>query len=137
MIDGQKIYGKANINEVIASIPPDPNSEALHRAQILIKTSTIRVVVVTMLEGGELQEHSAPGPITIHALDGAIDVEVEGEKHSLNAGELISMAPGVRHAVRCVKEGSFLLTIGVFMREPDPGGHDTDIEKHDRLLEGQ
>ena len=28
MIDGLKIYGKADLNEVIASLPPDPDSEA-------------------------------------------------------------------------------------------------------------
>lgn len=123
MDEGKKIYGKVNINEVAASLPPDPDSAARHRAEILIKTDTIRVVVVTMLEGGELQEHTAPGPITIHALDGSIEVTVEGEPHALSAGELISLAPGVKHAVRGVTKGSFLLTIGVFTRVPDPGGH--------------
>lgn len=126
MVEGQKIYGKANINEVIASLPPDPQSEARHRANTLIKTSTIRVVVVTMLEGGVLQEHTASGPITIHILDGTMEVDVEGETHTLNVGELISLAPGVRHAVRCQRAGAFLLTIGVFLREPDPGGHHHD-----------
>ncbi|HEV2128152.1 MAG TPA: cupin domain-containing protein, partial [Thermomicrobiales bacterium] len=122
MIEGQKIYGRADISEVIASIPPDPNSEARHRANTLIKTSTLRVVVVTMLEDGELQEHTAPGPITIHTIEGSMEVDVEGEAHPLDAGELISLAPGVRHAVRCTRDGAFLLTIGVFLREPDPGG---------------
>ena len=137
MIDGKKIYGKADLTEVIASIPPDPDSEALHRAKIIFKTSTIRVVVVTMLEGGELQEHTAPGPITIHALEGTIDVSVEGESNILEAGGIIALAPGVRHAVRCLKQGNFLLTIGIFLREPDRGGHHEEIEDHDRFLERQ
>lgn len=136
MIDGLKIYGKADLDEVIATIPPDPDSEARHRAQIVFKTNTIRVVVVTMLEGGELQEHAAPGPITIHALEGTIDVTVEGESNVLDAGEIIALAPGVRHGVRCLKSGNFLLTIGIFLREPDRGGRQ-DIEEHDRLLESK
>jgi quercetin dioxygenase-like cupin family protein len=65
-----------------------------------------------------------------------MDVDVEGESHVLNAGELISLAPGVQHAVRCVKDGSFLLTIGVMTRVPDPGGRH-EIEHHDRFLAGQ
>ncbi len=123
MDEGQKVYGTARLAEAIAAIPPDPGTVARHRAETLIKTDTIRVVLVTMLEGGELQEHAAPGPITIHALEGAIDVDVDGTAHSLNAGELIALAPGVRHAVRCLKEGAFLLTIGVMTRVPDKGGH--------------
>lgn len=128
MDEGATIYGQANIAEVLATIPPDPDSEARHRAQILIKTDTIRVVLVSILEGGELQEHTAPGPITIHALEGAIDVSVEGAAHTLNAGELISLAPGVRHAVRGLRDGAFLLTIGVMTRVPDPGGHHVESE---------
>ncbi|MDQ4045497.1 MAG: cupin domain-containing protein [Chloroflexota bacterium] len=132
MIEGQKIYGKASVSDVIASLPPDPDSEARHRANTLIKTSTLRVVVVTMLQGGELQEHTAPGPIMIHVIEGGMEVDVEGETHPLDSGELISLAPGVRHAVRCVKDGAFLLTIGVFLREPDPGGRHGSTEEHDR-----
>lgn len=134
-MEGKHVYGRANINEVIASLPPDPESEARHRANTIFKTSTIRVVVVTMLEGGELQEHTAPGPITIHALEGSIDVTVEGKSNVLDAGEIIALAPGVRHAVRCLRDGAFLLTIGIFLREPDKGGHHDAIEEHDRFLE--
>ena len=136
MDEGKKIYGKANLANELSAIPPVPDSEARHRAHTLVKTDTIRVVVVSILEGGQLLDHSAPGPITIHALEGAIDVDVDGESHVLNAGELISLAPGVRHAVTGVKDGSFLLTIGVMTRVPDPGGHRA-IEEHDRFLAGQ
>lgn len=127
--EAQDIYGKVNLHEVIAAFPPDPNSEARHRANILIKTDTIRVVLVTMLEGGGLQEHSAPGPITVQVLAGSIDFSVEGKSNIMGEGELISLAPGVRHAVRGIEDGAFLLTIGVFMRKPDPGGHHADVEE--------
>jgi quercetin dioxygenase-like cupin family protein len=132
MDESNKVYGSANLADAIAAIPPDPGTAARHRAETLIKTDTIRVVLVTMLEGGELQEHKAPGPITIHTLEGTIDVEVEGASHALNAGELIALAPGVRHAVRCLKEGAFLLTIGVMTRVPDQGGH--HVEANDAGL---
>lgn len=130
--EGHKIYGKANLNEVIAGFPPDPNREARHRANLLIKTDTIRVVLVTMLKDGGLQEHSAPGPITVQVLSGSIEFSVEGEESTtMREGDLISLAPGVRHAVRGIEDGAFLLTIGVFMRTPDPGGHDGDTPESD------
>lgn len=131
-----KVYGVANLPGGIESFPPDPNSKARHRANILVKTDTIRVVLVTMLKDGELQEHSAPGPITVQVLKGAIDFSVDDEEHLMQEGDLISLAPGVRHAIRGVEDGAFLLTIGVFMRNPDPGGRQS-IEQHDRLLDQQ
>ncbi len=131
--DEEKIYGIANLPGGIESFPPDPTTKARHRANILVKTDTIRVILVTMLKDGELQEHSAPGPITVQVLKGAIDFSVDDEEHLMQEGDLISLAPGVRHAVRGVEDGAFLLTIGAFIREPDPGGRQ-DPEDHDRFL---
>jgi quercetin dioxygenase-like cupin family protein len=38
-------------------------------------------------------------------------VSVAGEPRDLTAGQLIALAPGVRHAVRAEADGAFLLTI--------------------------
>ncbi len=116
------VYGTFNLDEVIGELPPDPDSEARHRAEILVKTDTLRVVLVTMLSGGHMHRHAAPGPITIHVLRGAMNVTVEGETHTLGAGEMISLAPHVMHAVEGVEDGAFLLTIAHLSRIPDEGG---------------
>jgi quercetin dioxygenase-like cupin family protein len=120
--EAKKVNARVSLPEVILSFPPDPNSKARHRANLLVKTDTIRVVLVTMLEGGALQEHSAPGPITVQVLAGTIDFLVDGESDIMSKGDLISLAPGVRHAVRGLKDGAFLLTIGVHADKPDSGG---------------
>lgn len=125
MEQGEQVYGTFSLIGESRKFPPDPDSKARHRAETLVKISTLRVVLVTILEGGELQEHAAPGPITIQVLQGRISLSVEGEDRELSAGELISLAPGVRHAVRGVEDGAFLLTIAHLSREPDQGGrHD-------------
>lgn len=118
----EQIWGEFTLVDEIERYPPDPESAARHRAEILIKTSTMRLVLVTMLSGGELHEHTAPGPITIQVLRGAVRVSVEGEPREMHAGQLISLAPGVRHAVYCIEDGAFLLTIAQLTRTPDPGG---------------
>lgn len=122
------IYGLADLNKEIDRFPPDPDSAARHRAEILIKTDTLRVVLVTMLSGGTMHEHPAPGPITVHVLRGAIAITVDGQAHELVEGQLISLAPGVEHAVDGVEDGAFLLTIAHLSRTPDPGGSDEDPE---------
>jgi len=118
----ETIYGTFNLHEVIDEFPPDRESAARHRAEILVKTDTLRVVLVTILSGGRLHEHEAPGPITIQVLRGAVNVSVAGEPRVLGAGELISLAPGVEHAVEGVEDGAFLLTIAHLSRVPDEGG---------------
>lgn len=121
-LTGMQSYETFNLREVISQYPPDPNSAARHRAEILVKSDTVRVVLVTAVSGGGLHEHSAPGPITIHVIEGSFAVTVDGQRQTLSDDEVMIMAPGVQHAVECVDDGAFLLTIAHLSRIPDPGG---------------
>ena len=122
MTDSNPLYQVVNLTDVIQEFPPDPNTEARHRAEILVKSDTLRVVLVTALTEGRLHEHSAPGPITVHVLSGRFTLTIDGEPNEMGAGELAIVAPGVRHAVDCVDNGAFLLTIAHLSRVPDQGG---------------
>jgi quercetin dioxygenase-like cupin family protein len=121
---GMRSYETFNLREVISRYPPDPNSVARHRAEILVKSDTLRVVLVTALSGGTLHDHSAPGPITIHVVEGSFALTVDGQRQVITADEVAVLAPGVDHAVECVDDGSFLLTIAHMSRIPDQGGED-------------
>lgn len=109
MIDG--FLGMFTIDDEIETYSPG-DTEAGRRAETLIKTDGLRVVLVTMRTGISLHEHVAPGPITIHVLRGRFVVTFGNEERDLNSGDLISLASGVRHAVRTIENGAFLLTIG-------------------------
>jgi quercetin dioxygenase-like cupin family protein len=125
MTQSSQVLGLADLEAEIVRFPPDPDSLARHRAETLIKTDTLRVVLVTMLSGGTMHEHAAPGPITIQVLRGAIKLTIDDAPQELRAGHLISLAAGVEHAVDGVEDGAFLLTIAHLSRTPDPGGtHD-------------
>jgi quercetin dioxygenase-like cupin family protein len=65
-----------------------------------------------MRAGITLHEHTAPGPITIHALRGQFVVTFEDQERELGPGNIISLSAGVRHAVNTLADGAFLLTIG-------------------------
>ncbi len=123
--DDDRIYGTFDLAKVVDEFPPDPNSASLRRAEILVKTDTLRVVLVTMLKDGRMHDHSAPGPITIQVLRGKMNVTWDGGSQQLGAGEMVAMAPGVVHGVEGIEEGAFLLTIAHLSRVPDQGGdHD-------------
>jgi quercetin dioxygenase-like cupin family protein len=122
MMRDESRVGLYDLNAEIERFPPDPGSVARHRAEILIKTTTLRVVLVTMLAGGEMHEHAAPGPTTIQVLRGSIRLTIDDVAQDLNEGNLISLAGGVQHAVNGIADGAFLLTIAHLDYEPDPGG---------------
>ncbi|MCC6791539.1 MAG: cupin domain-containing protein [Thermomicrobiales bacterium] len=105
------LLGSFSIDEEIARFPPG-DTAAGRRAETLIKTDGLRVVLVTMRTGISLHEHVAPGPITIHALRGRFAVTYDDQQRELGPGDIVALAPGVRHAVATIEEGAFLLTIG-------------------------
>lgn len=115
-------YEIFNLDNVIAEFPPDPNTVARHRAEILVKSDTLRVVLVTSLTGGQLREHSAPGPITIQVVEGKFTLTIDGEARLMDSSDIAIVAPGVRHEVTCEEDGAFLLTIAHLSRVPDQGG---------------
>jgi quercetin dioxygenase-like cupin family protein len=119
---GMHGYETFNLREVVSRFPPDPDSAARHRAEILVKSDTLRAVLVTALSGGTLHDHSAPGPITIHVIEGSFLVTINGDRQTISADEVMIMAPGVPHSVECIEDGAFLLTIAHLSRTPDRGG---------------
>ena len=88
-----------------------PHDETGRRAETLVKTPTLRVVLVTMNAGAELNEHTAPSTITVQPLQGRFLFSTADAEQELAPGTLISVEGGVRHAVRCLEQGAFLLTL--------------------------
>jgi quercetin dioxygenase-like cupin family protein len=58
-----------------------------------------------------LHEHEAGGPITIHVLDGELELNAGGETRALRIGALIALDRRVRHAVSSSRGALFLLTL--------------------------
>ncbi len=104
------ILGAFVLDDEIKRFPPEA-AAAGRRAETLIKSDGLRVVLVTLCAGIALHEHTAPGPITIQAVRGRFTVTAGGAQHDLAAGAVIAIEAGARHAVHAVEDGAFLLTI--------------------------
>lgn len=81
-------------------------------AKTLVKEADLRVVLVALRRGARLDEHRAPGPITIQSLAGRLRLRLGGRAVELPAGGLIALERGAPHAVEALEDGAFLLTIG-------------------------
>jgi quercetin dioxygenase-like cupin family protein len=80
-------------------------------ARTIVKQPDLRVVLVSMKAGTRLDEHHAPGTITIHALSGRVRVHVPASKIDLPAGRMVALAETVKHDVEAVGDSAFLLSI--------------------------
>jgi quercetin dioxygenase-like cupin family protein len=117
---GNDVLGTFNLSAEIQRLRP-VEGESGRRAKILVKTDRLRVVLVVMRAGAALHEHAAPGPITIHGLEGQFLVHVGAQEITIAPGGIVSVDADVRHAVAAVEDGAFLLTIGY------PGDAPVDI----------
>ena len=88
------------------------DDEAGRRAEILVKEDDLRVTLVTMRTGVQLDEHAVPVSISIQVLSGRFEVIYDGQSDTLGAGGLIALRKNVPHTVRAVEDGAFLLTLG-------------------------
>ena len=77
----------------------------------LLKSNSLRVLLVAMQAGAKMQEHHSDGRISIHTLSGAIQLHVQQQVRVLRAGQLIALDRSIKHDVEAMEDSVFLLTI--------------------------
>lgn len=80
-------------------------------ATTVINIDELSVVMVAMADNGEIPEHVARGPITIHVLDGSMDIYSDGDRTTLGAGMLMALPRGTPHSATSDEGALFLLTV--------------------------
>ncbi len=82
-----------------------------HTARTLVKQGDLRVVLTAMPARTSLKQHRAEGAVTIHCVDGRMQVGAAGRSLELQPGDLIALDRGVEHSVEALSDCAFLLTI--------------------------
>ncbi|HET9100566.1 MAG TPA: cupin domain-containing protein [Acidobacteriaceae bacterium] len=77
----------------------------------LLKTDTLRIVLMALRAGAALHEHHADGRLSVQVLEGEIDFSAENSKSQLGPGMLLSLGARVPHQVIARSDAALLLTI--------------------------
>nr|WP_197446392.1 cupin domain-containing protein [Tautonia plasticadhaerens] len=90
-----------------------PLGEALAdaRTTTLIKAERLEVLRLVLPAGKEIATHTAPGPITVHCLEGRVAFTVLGEERELGAGRMLHLGAGEPHSLRGIEDASLLVTL--------------------------
>lgn len=80
-------------------------------ARTLVKDADLRVVLIALQAGMRMEEHHAPGRITIQTIVGGLVLRVAGQTVDLPAGHLLTLGPAIPHDVEAREDSAFLLTI--------------------------
>jgi quercetin dioxygenase-like cupin family protein len=95
--------------------------EGRRNAITLRKGEGLNVVLLVMKEGDRLEEHSAPGPITLSVHEGRIRFSAADKDAEVEAGTMVACDAGVRHSVEALGDAVCLLTVATGSERRGPG----------------
>lgn len=79
-------------------------------ALCLYKTDGTQIMLITLKSQAELKRHSAPGPISVQVLKGAISFRTDEIAQELSIGQLLTLEANVPHSVVATDARAFLVT---------------------------
>lgn len=101
-----------NLDEELARLREEKEwREGRRNAITLRKGGGLNVVLLAMRAGDKLEEHSAPGPISLAVREGRIRFTAEDAAIEAGPEALLTCDTGVRHSVEALSDAVCLLTI--------------------------
>ena len=85
-----------------------------HRQITLLHGRTLRLVLFAFDANGQLSVPNAPGPLTLHGLNGSFRVRTADEVYDLSAGHLLLFDAGVSIEIDAIGEADLLLSISMY-----------------------
>ena len=79
----------------------------------LFKATELEVMRLVLEAGKEIPEHSVTGEITIHCLEGAIELRAHGTTQTLRHGEMVYLAGNQPYSIRAQEDASVLMTVSL------------------------
>ncbi|MGE3540277.1 MAG: cupin domain-containing protein [Candidatus Tectimicrobiota bacterium] len=82
-----------------------------HRQSTLVHHAPLSQLLFAFETDGALDNHAAPGVVTLHVLEGRLLVQADGQEYTLRAGQVLVLSPDVLHNVRALEASGLLLTV--------------------------
>ncbi|HLW39470.1 MAG TPA: cupin domain-containing protein [Brumimicrobium sp.] len=78
---------------------------------VILESSFSKEIRITFKKGQLMKEHKTQFPIVVHLLEGSIDFGVEGVKHKLSKGDILTLDGGVPHDLFAHEDSIVRLTL--------------------------
>lgn len=101
-----------DLEQTLEQLRAEPAYTTGRNAITLWKAPHMRVVVLAQQAGNILDDHQAPGPITVHLLQGRVRFATADQSVDLSRGMLLSLDGGIVHRVEALDDSVVLLTLG-------------------------
>jgi len=78
-----------------------------------LKKGPLRVSLIGLDEGGQLEDYAVDGPYTVQCLLGRVRLSVAGREHRLTTGEVLVAEAPMPHDITAEEASVLLLTVAV------------------------
>jgi len=80
-------------------------------SRTLVKREKGTITLFAFDKESALSEHTAPFDALVHVLDGEAEIKIDGNPHTVKAGEAIILPAGHPHALRAVSAFKMILSM--------------------------
>ena len=80
-------------------------------SRTLVKREKGTITLFAFDKENALSEHTAPFDALVHVLDGEAEIKIDGNPHTVKAGQAIILPAGHPHALRAVTPFKMILTM--------------------------
>lgn len=77
----------------------------------ILDTPFSRELRILLQNGQQMKSHTAPYPIIVHVLSGAIDFGVQGDIVALKTGDIITLESSIPHNLKAVEDSEVRLSL--------------------------
>lgn len=110
----------------LAAIADDLRKESYpvrdgHRQVVIFRKASLSLIVFDFETDGRLSDHVADAYVSIMALAGRLSVTTPTGAHSVPAGSMLVLDPGVRHDVHAPEPSRMLLVVDLVERGDGAG----------------
>lgn len=79
--------------------------------KVVINEPNRRIMLISMRAGHSIPEHSRPGKVTVHAMQGHVTFFEDGTPCDLRAGEMVSIDIGAKHRLQAHEDSVLMVTV--------------------------
>lgn len=81
------------------------------QASAIIRTDYFETVRLPLPAGLKLSEHGVGGDISLHCLDGRVELVVDSSSVELRPNQLVYLLDGAAHSVTAIEDSLLLMTV--------------------------